>query len=258
MLLPASVDQPVDEEDQILTDPQTDQPHDHICHIQQHPEHTDNANSHHRPCKENSMMMSKHAELRHLSTEELQNKLCRLSRLNQLCMNSLPDGGQKLMATCHQLQNELDSRVAGMQSNQPSLCAQEHDGLTKPRSHMTEPTHTSLAGHGKNLVDVNGPKAHVWSVPMVKPQSEAQLVSCPLISLTVSVQPGLQEALGVLSKKNQVESCLDATTGQITGQADSSAAITVSSPTVVTYTQHSMIAGLIYHFAARKGPSWLF
>ena len=255
-LLPAATNQPIHEEDKVLTDSQTDQTHDQALQSQQHPEHTDKANSHYRPCKETSVMMRKHAELRHLSTEELQNKLCRLTRLTQLCMTSLPDGGQKVMATCHQLQDELDSRVAGMHSKQTSLCADEHNRLAKPSSQTTAPTPMPPACHGKNLVDVADPEAHVWNVPMVEPQYEAQLVSSPLTSLKVGVQPGLQEASKVLSEKNQVESCLDATLGQSSDQAGSSAA--VSSPAVITYAQHCMIAGLMYHFAARRGPSWLF
>ena len=256
--LPASTDQPVDAKDQVLIDPQTDQPHDHVLHSKQHPEHTDQANSRNRRCKEISKMMSKHAELWQPSTEELRSKLRRLSRLNQLCMKALPDGGQKLMAMRHQLQDEVDSRVAGMQSKQPSLCAGEHNRLARPSSQSTAPAPTSLACHGKNLVDMSGPRACVCNVHMVNPQSEAQLVHSPLTSQTLSVQPELQEASEVLSEQNQVELGSDATPCQSSDQAGSSAAVAVSPPAFVTQAQHNMIAGLVYHFAARKGPSWLF
>ena len=256
--LPASTHQPLHAEDQVLTGPQTDQPHDHILHSKQHPEHTDHANSHYRPCKENGVMMSKHAELQHPSTEELRSKLRRLSRLNQSCMKSLPDGGQKLITMRQQLQDELDNRVAGLQSKQPSLCAEEHHRLAKPSSQTTAPAPTSLACHGKNLVDLSGPRAHVCSVHIVKPQSEAQLVGSPLTAQTPSFRPEIWEASEVLSEQNQVEFGSDATPGHVSDQAGNSATLTVSPPAIVTQAQHNMVAGLIYHFAARKGPSWLF
>ena len=268
--LHASTDKSVDEQDQARTDSQTGQPHEDILESQQHSEHTNNTSSHHRPC----MVMSKHTELQHLTREELQMSLGRLKRLNhdQYGVNALPDRGQKLMARSQQLQNELHSRMAGVQSTQRSLCTRERNMSADPSSKMTAPVPAELGDVGNNQdnnqMGSNAERAPVQDSVMLEPQSEAQLRS-PLTSQGLSVHLDVAEAVDVhvFSDDIQVEASPDVapvrgseTAGTSAAIAGTSAALVVSPPAAYTMNaaQQSMMAGLIYHFAATKGPSWLF
>ena len=247
--LQASTDQPADDPDQ----GQRDQPHDHILHSKQHPENTDYASSHHRHC----MVMSNHTEL---STEELQNKWGRPKRQSQLWVDSLPDSGN-LTANRRQLHDELQSRVAGVQSKQQTLCTAEHKMSANRSSKMSAhvPAQPACLGNRQvnNQVDSNGERAPVQDVVMLEPQPEAQLRS-PVTSQALSVHLDAQVAVNVSSDKLQVEARPDAAPVHYSGIASNGAALAVSSPATVTFAQQSMMAGLMYHFAATKGPSWLF
>ena len=216
------------------------------------------------------MVMSKHTELQHLLTEELQTSLGRLKRLSQYGVNSLPDRGQKLMARSQQLQDELHSRMARVQSKQQSLCTREHNMSADPSSKMTAPVAAELGDVGNNQddnqMDSNAERAPVQDSVMLEPQSEAQLRS-PLTSQGLSVHLDVAEAVDVFSDDIQVEASPDVapvrgseTAGTSAAIAGTSAALAVSPPAAYTMNaaQQSMLAGLIYHFAATKGPSWLF
>lgn len=235
----ASIDQHVNDKEHALTDPQTDRGHDHGLHIRQPPENTCHAGSHHRPCEETNVM-SRKLKYKELTTEELQNKLGRLRWAAQTW--SLSDGGQKAMAECHLIEDELEFRMAEEQSKQQGSSPDQCIRLTDPGS-LSAPAPARSACHGNSKVGLSGQGPQSQIMATVEPQSETQPVS---FVQAQSTQSELKEASQGLVETVQA----DAAPVQGSDHAGTSAAIT-------SYAQQSMIAGLIYHFAATKGPSWL-
>lgn len=238
MLSPASTDQHVNDKDPALTDLQTDRSQDHGLHIRQ--QHLHHAGSHHRPCKA-SHVMSRKLKYQALTTEELQGKLGRLRWVLQTCVNSLGDGGLKIMAECHQVEDELECRMAEEQSKQQGSSPDHSSRLADPGS-PNAPAPAQPACRGNSTGGLSGHGPQVQDVTMVEPQSETQAVS---FAQAQSIQSEAEEASQALSGRVQAP------------VQDSHHAGVIAAPAAITYAQQSIIAGLIYHFAATKGPSWL-
>ncbi|KAL3151118.1 hypothetical protein ABBQ38_012984 [Trebouxia sp. C0009 RCD-2024] len=110
--------------------------------------------------------------------------------------------------------------------------------------------------HGPNSHTATTAQARLYSLDYEQPQLAAQPVeSSHLIAQTPSAEP--ETSSKEVPAEVQQGTAADENPGVAT-QGDVSNSVALAMTPTMTSAQQNVLSGLMYHFCAKKGPSWLF
>lgn len=206
------------------------------------------------------------------STHHLHNML---RRLNSISIALLPDGGKKVVAHCQQIRAELHRRQAASQQRQQGTSVHVQDlaphrdpaeqaecqpgrSVGMPSSStpgdirsVKVPTACENPQRGCKQIHLRMAPTNAWQAISLAQPASAQ----------VSVQAADQPTKPC--KDVEAEMCQDTGPGKEDDSARQACASDIAAPFVqptmaVSCAQQHVLPGLICHFAATKGLSWLF